>query len=117
MQVGPSNILPDFFFFFGVPLIFEVDATFPEKNSSMKKPHQAVDFFNIPAVIPGILNRIMLILMQVPSFSSAPKRAFSVKRAEEMKLYFSVSIHTLNSPLAGEEGTGLLRTLTAKVLH
>lgn len=58
--------------------------------------------------------------MQVLSFSSGPKRAFSVKRTEEIKLYLSVSINTintLNSPLAEEGGTGLLRALTAIVLH
>lgn len=58
--------------------------------------------------------------MRVPSFSSGPKRAFSVKRTEEIKLYFYVSINTintLNSPLAEEGGTGLLRALTAKVVH
>jgi len=80
----------------------------------MKKTPPSSGFFNIPTVIPGNLNRIMLILMQVPFFSRGPKRAF---RTEEIKLCLSVSINTLNSGLAGEGGTGLLRTLTARVLH
>lgn len=87
-HVAPSNMLD----FFLSTSFFKVDEKFKHEKSTTKQW-----IFNIPT-IPESLTGFCWYLLQVPSSSSGPKNALSVRR---LKLCISVSINTLNLPLSG----------------
>lgn len=60
-------------FFLSTIVFLKWMSPYLKKIQTWKRPHQAVDFFNIPTMILVILNIILLILMQVPSSVVDPR--------------------------------------------
>lgn len=104
-------------FFLCLPFFFKWMPPYLEKNSRMKKAAPSREFYNISTVIPESLTEFCWYLLQVPSSRVEPRKPSVWRDNEEIKVCLSVPINTLNLPLSGERGTGLLRTLTTKVVH